>query len=150
MMSVGLGACGTSSETSDASQDASVDGAIVDGASPDGGADATSAPSVDARADGASLACAEAGAGASGGDGGQPCQSSAECPSGQGCGFLLTDACCAKGTCQPLVGGGCAAVPICACDGTLTRSCSFAGGYAEAPAFFPIRVAPCGGADASP
>ena len=59
----------------------------------------------------------------------------------QGCGFLITDGCSARGTCKPFVGGGCGAVPICACDGTETRGCSFANGYADAPALFPLRVA---------
>jgi hypothetical protein len=89
-------------------------------------------------------------------DGGQACASSADCPSGQGCGFLMTDACLAKGSCQPYIGGACLGVPICACDGTVTRGCSFANGYAEAPVFFPLRIATregCGGdggSDAGP
>jgi hypothetical protein len=95
------------------------------------------APPEDAGTDGRDVdAATDSGASAGG-----MCQSDADCSAGLGCGFLMTDACAATGSCQPFVVGACNSAPICACDGTVTLGCSFANGYSEGPVFYPLRFA---------
>jgi hypothetical protein len=67
---------------------------------------------------------------------GAPCTTSAECGPREVCGFLVADACTAKGTCFVAEQVVCNAIELgCGCDGSETNViCNgLPGGYAPAP-----------------
>jgi hypothetical protein len=95
------------------------------------------------------VACGSSSSGGGGSPAGGHCVQSADCGSGEMCGFKSSDGCSAAGACFPAPAPGtvqCQSyVPACSCAGTLVNTvCNgYPSGYASAPV---LHVGTCGDA----
>jgi hypothetical protein len=83
--------------------------------------------------------CSSSEAPAAAGDaGGGACASDADCPTSFACAYAASEGCLARGVCQPVhLSTACAAVAVCACDGTITTNCDLPSGFAHKPVAHP-------------
>ena len=107
-----------------------------DGGAP--GLDATAQDGAIAQTDGTVLPVGTVDAA-----GGEPCEASADCPSGLQCMYPLSEACSAIGVCTVLAASKCGG-PYCTCRGDTTAAC---GDYGALPMAMPLHGPPCGAID---